>query len=567
MPPAVVPDVVLRGGTVLTLDRASRIASAVAVKGERIACVGSDTEVSLLVGPRTRVVELAGRTLMPGLIDGHAHLDREGLKSLLPSVSGCRSVRELVERLRILASATPPGAWVVTMPLGEPPEYRWSAAMFEEGRLPNRHDLDRASRRHPILIRCAWGYWSGQLPLLSIANSAALALAGVRRGGGSPSALVEIDVDEGGEPTGIILENTHQPIAEFTLFRGAPHFSADDRVRTLTASMHKYNAAGTTSVFEGHGAAAEVVQAYQAIRRQDRQTVRANLVFSPGWSGASETDVLDWVANNAARLRGRGEGDDWLRVAGVFAEVDASPAETRLRARCAPQTGWAGFSYDAGLPRETLVALLRAAARERLRVCAIQAPMLELFAEAARAAPIEDLRWVIAHPVTLDSAQIARIRDLGVVITTHTNAYIWQRAAGVLARVGRQNEHTICPVLSLLEAGVPVSLASDNVPVSLWPCIWQAVERIDRKTGSVIAPAQRIGREEALRCATVHGAWLCLDEADRGTIEPGKLADLIVLPENPLTAEPDRLRDLAPVMTLVGGKLVWESASGTQEGK
>jgi predicted amidohydrolase YtcJ len=552
-------DLILRGGKVITL--ASGEASAVGVTGERITAVGSDAETSRLAGPRTRIIELAGRTLMPGLTDGHAHLDREGLKDLLPSVSGCRSIEELVQRLKALAGSTPPGRWIVTMPLGEPPEYRWSQALFEEGRLPNRHDLDRASTEHPILIRCAWGYWAGRLPLVSVANSAALELAGVRRGSSSPSPLLEIDADAAGEPSGIFFENAFQPLAEFTLFRKAPHFTADDRLRTLARSMQLYNAVGTTAVFEGHGVAPEVSNAYKALREEGRQTVRARLVFSPGWSGASEADVTEWVAKNAARLRGRGEGDAWLRLAGIFTEIDAAPNESRLRANCAPQTGWAGFNYDAGLPRKELVALLRAAARERLRVCAIQAPMLELFALAAREAPIHELRWVIAHPATLDAGQIATLRELGVVITTHTNAYLWKRASETLARVGRDKESTLCPIRSLLDAGVRVSLATDNVPISLWPCIWQAVERVDRETGVVIAPDQRISREEALECATTHGAWLCLDEHERGTIESGKLADMIVLADDPLTVAPEQLAAIAPEITIVNGKIVWERPS------
>ncbi len=551
-------DLVFRGGNVLTLDRASRRASAVAVRGERIVAVGSDTEVSAQVGPATRIVELGGRTLMPGLTDGHAHLDREGLKGLLPTLAGCRSIRELVERLAALAAATPPGTWIVTMPIGEPPEYRYSASMFEEGRLPNRQDLDRASTRHPILIRCAWGYWSGQLPLVSFANSAALAAAGIRTGAASPSPLLEIEVDAAGEPTGVFRENAFQPIAEFTLFRMAPHFSEDDRARTLGESMRLYNAAGTTAVFEGHGVAEEVIRAYRRMREEGRQTVRATLAFSPGWSGATQADVQAWVAKEAPKLRGRGEGDAWLRVAGLFAELDPAPRESKLRAQCRPQTGWAGFHYDQGLPRELLGKLLAAAAKERLRVCAIQAPMLESYAEASRAAPIEGLRWVIAHPVTLDADQVARIRDLGVCITTHTNAYIWKRASAVRDQVGRDKEETICPIRALLDAGACVSLATDNVPVSLWPCIWQAVERIDRASGEVVAPGQRISREEALRCATTQGAYLCMDEGERGTIEPGRLADLIVLPEDPLTVEAPRLKALAPDMTIAGGKTVWE---------
>lgn len=545
-------ELVLRGGHVLTLARGAVQASAVAISGERITAVGSDAEVSALAGPAAKVIELAGRTVMPGLTDGHAHLDREALKGLLPSVSGCRSIRELVERLRMLAAATPPGQWIVTMPLGEPPEYRWSEAMFEEGRLPTRQDLDRASTRHPILIRCAWGYWSMQLPLVSVANSAALALAGIRKGSASPSPLVTIDADARGEPTGIVRDHAYQPIAEFTLFRAAPHFTAADRARTLADSMRLYNAVGTTAVFEGHGVSAEVADAYRSVRAQGRQTVRARLSFSPGWSGASGADVRTWVGER---------GDDWLRLAGFFAEVDANPEASRLRAQCAPVTGWAGFNYDAGLPRDKLVELLRAAARERMRVCAIQAPMLELFAEAAREAPIHDLGWVIAHPVALDARQVGTIRDLGVMVTTHTNSYIWNHASATLARIGREKEDTLCPIRSLLDAGVTVSLATDNVPISLWPCIWQAVERVDRATGQVIAPGQRISREEALACATVHGARLCLDDAERGTLEPGKLADLIVLPENPLTVPPQRLRALAPDVTIAGGNIVWERPS------
>jgi predicted amidohydrolase YtcJ len=553
-------DLVLRGGTVLTLDRSSSVAQAIALHGERIAAVGSNADVSTLIDAGTQVVELAGRTLMPGLTDGHAHLDREGLKTLLPSLAGCKSIRELVERLRALAATTPVGQWIVTMPLGEPPEYRWSEAMFEEGRLPTREDLDRASTGHPILIRCAWGYWSGQLPLVSIANSAALRLAGITRTTTTPSPLVELDKDKDGEPTGIVRDKAFQPIAEFTLFRCAPHFTADDRVRTLGESMRIYNSFGTTAVFEGHGVAQETIAAYGQLHARNLQTVRANLAFSPGWSGASEADVLEWVKEHAARLRGKGEGDDWLRVAGLFAEVDAAPAESRLRAACAPQTGWAGFNYDSGLSREHLLVLLKAAARERLRVCAIQAPMLELFAEAAKESPVAGLRWVIAHPITMDARQVALARDLGVCITTHTNAYVWKRASEVLARVGRENESTICPIRSLLDAGVPVALATDNVPVSLWPCVWHAVARIDRQTGGVIAADQRIGREEALRCATAQGAFLMLDEDERGALEAGRLADLIVLPENPLAIAEEALQRLEPDITIAGGRVVFEKA-------
>jgi hypothetical protein len=555
-------DRLLRGGRVITLDR-GRSAEAVALRGEHILAVGSDAELAPLAGPHTAVTELRGRTVMPGLIDGHAHLDREGLKGLLPSLAGCTSIRALTERLRGIATATPPGRWIVTMPLGESPEYALSPAMFEEGRLPDRHDLDAVTREHPLLIRCAWGYWPGTLPTVSIANSAALELAGVRRGSASPSPKLHIEAGADGEPTGRLFEHSFQPLAEFTLFRVAPHFNADDRLRTLEASMRAYNAVGTTGVFEGHGAAGEVIDAWRRVRDAGRSTLRGHLVLSPGFSGASVADVAQWVAREAPRLRRKAGGggatgdDDWLHLEGMFTEAQTDPEETRLRARCAPQTGWAGFNYDAGLPPAQLRALLHAAAREGLRVCAIQSAMADLFLDVARETPIDGLRWVIAHPATLDARQVAGIAAAGIGVTVLTNAYIWRSASAVRARIGAARENEICPIASLLAAGVPVALATDNVPITLWPCIWHATERIDRATGTVIAADQRVGREDALRCATVHGAWLCGDESRRGTLAAGKLADLIVLPDDPLAMAAGKIPALAPDLTIVGGRVVW----------
>jgi predicted amidohydrolase YtcJ len=305
-----------------------------------------------------------------------------------------------------------------------------------------------------------------------------------------------------------------------------------------------------------------VVDAYRALRTRNRQTVRATLAFSPGWSGASQADVGDWVREHATRLRGRGEGDDWLRLAGLYAEIETQPLEARLRAQCAPQTGWAGFNYDCTLPRDKLIALLKAAAKEKLRVCGIQMEMLDFYLEAARESPIGDLRWVIAHPITVSGAQVAKLRDHGIVVTTHTNAYVWKKASALAKRLGPEKEETLCPLRSLVDAGVPVSLATDNVPISMWPCIWQAVERIDRDTGRVVAPGQRLTREQALACATVNGAYLCMEETQRGSLDPGKLADLIVLDEDPLRMASERLREVAPALTIAGGKVVFSRASG-----
>jgi predicted amidohydrolase YtcJ len=550
---------VLRGGKVVTLDARSSIASAVAVEGSLIAAVGHDAEVESLIAADTEVIELRGATVIPGMIDGHAHLDREGLKAQLPSLAGITSIEELVDRLAALARDTPPGQWIVTMPLGNPPEYRSSPEMFREGRLPDRSDLDRASSSNPIFIRPPWGYWSRQLPLIGVVNSKALALAGIDRTTQPPTPRLEIERNASGELTGRILERTHMPVAEFTLLRMAPGFTAAQREVALAESMRAYNAVGTTSVFEGHGVAPEVIGSYQRLYERNGLSVRAHLVFSPAWNTVPNDDVTTMLRSWASWLKGRGLGDDWLRVAGIYAEIDEAPEEARLRAACAPQTGWAGFCYDSGLPREALRSLLIEAARNGIRVCGIWSNLLDLFTEADRAASISGQRWILGHQSLLEDAQIANIRDLGVALTLHTNAHIYKRGDEFLRQVGPGNEDRIVPVRKLLDAGIITALSTDNVPVSMFHPVWHTVARIARGSGRVIAPEQAITPEEALRLATQHGAALSFDEQRKGSLERGKLADLAVLDQDPLTVPVGDLPEIRSRLTVVGGRVVHRS--------
>ena len=147
---------------------------------------------------------------------------------------------------------------------------------------------------------------------------------------------------------------------------------------------------------------------------------------------------------------------------------------------------------------------------------------------------------------------------LGIVLTLHTNAHIYKRGAQLRDQIGREREDRIVPLRKLLDAGLTAALGSDNVPPSLFHPIWQTVARIDRKTGEAIAPSQAVTREEALRCASQHGAHLSFEEGEKGTLEVGKLADMVVLDDNPLSVDTDRLKDLVARTTIVGGKVVYE---------
>ena len=553
-------DVVLHGGKIITVNAGFAIAEAVAIAGNRIAYIGANAGALAMADARTQVIDLKGRAVMPGLIDGHAHMDREGLKQVFPSLANARSVAEVKSMVAELAQRTPKGEWIVTMPLGDPPYYFDVPECYAEKRLPTRQDLDEAAPDHPVYIRPIWGFWRHTTPLVSVANSRALALAGITKNTVAPSDTVVIDKDATGEPTGIFYDNTIMSVVEMTLMRAATGFSLEDRTRTLPAAMRAYHAFGTTSIFEEHGVAGELLRAYKIVRESGAQTMRATLVISPKWNAAAVEKFEPVVEAWASWLAGHGFGDDWLRVSGVFVDIGPS-REDELRAGTWPYTGWAGFNFATGLARERAKELCLACAKHKIRVVAIWPNMLEVFDEVNREIDITGQRWVLGHISALTPAQIAKVRELGLVVTSHTNRYVFKEGHLLKQKLGSERENEIAPLKSLIEAGVRVALATDNVPNSMFYPVWQSIFRRNRYTGEVVAPAQALTREQALRAATINGAYVTWEEDCKGSIEVGKLADLAVLSHDPLTADEEVLKDIRAEMTFVDGRIVYNATS------
>ena len=183
--------------------------------------------------------------------------------------------------------------------------------------------------------------------------------------------------------------------------------------------------------------------------------------------------------------------------------------------------------------------------------------MARRFEEVDRKVSIAGKRWIIGHLDVMDDRSIRQAADLGVVMTTHTNRYLYKHGHVLRDELGPERENDIVPLRRLLDAGVPVGLATDNVPTTLFYPVWHAVSRWNMFSEDRIAPAQALSREEALRCATMGGAFLTFDEASKGSIEAGKLADMAVLSDDPLTCDETALKDIVAETTIVGGKIVY----------
>ncbi|HET9490532.1 MAG TPA: amidohydrolase [Methylomirabilota bacterium] len=547
-------DWILQSGHVLTLDPRRPRAAALAVAGGRIAAVGTGADVRPWRGRHTRVIDLKGATVMPGLVDAHAHLDREGLKGLGPSLARCRSIADIQRVIAGCAKRRPRGEWIVTMPVGRAPFYLNQAGGLADKRWPTRADLDRAAPDHPVYIRGIWGYWN-KPPVYSVANSAALARAGITRDTVAPKAI-DILRDAAGEPTGVFVEHNLIQVIEFTLMKQAPRFTHADRLRALVESQRRYAARGVTAVYEGHGVAPEVLAVYRETHERGRLVLRATLALSPTWDDLDEAARV--IPQWAAWAGGRGVGDDRLRLCGVCLHYGGDPEVARILHAAQPYTGWAGFVESANSPAEYREQA-RLAARRGLRVSTLVTRSLPAVLDAweaiAAETPIRHLRWVAVHLNVGTADELARLERLGAVVTTNPISYLWRSAAEEVGKVGGA-AHTLIPHKSLVRRRIPFGLATDNKPADPWLAFAAAVARRDMTTGEVLGPGERLTRLEALRALTVGGACVTFAERERGVLAPGFSADLAVLEQDPLTHPLEEMASLACRLTMVGGRIV-----------
>ena len=553
----IVPDLILHNGRVHTLDSESRTVEALSVADGRIVAAG--TSAALLAGRAqgTRVIDLEGRTVVPGFFDAHPHLDRMGLRDLCGvKIAHCRSVAEICDAVREAAAHTPPGEWIVTLPMGAPPEdYVFEAGQLREGRFPDRHDLDRAAPDNPVYIRSPWGWWS-RLPLPSVANSRALEMAGITRDTAPPNK-VEIVKDAAGDPTGLFLERNWAPILEYTLFQCVPRFTYEDRYAGLRYASRQASAVGITAAFEGHGVTPQVIDAYRRLEAAGELTLRMQLPLSVPSAAFGDRKVEELLGHWVPRLSGRGEDASaagLLREEGLCLDV-ADPQSAKIIASGYPYEQWAGHFYQS-LPHERLVALGLAAARLGLRVCTLVCYELErvlrAFEEIDAQVSIRDRRWVAVHVTEATPEQIARIKALGLVATVTPNFMYMAKDRFNLQALGARGT----PIQQLLDAGVPVALSTDGVPHSMLFAMWEALARWDNDGGQSLGNSN-LTREEALRLSTVAGHYLTWDEGRRGPLAPGMAADFVVLGEDPLACPLDRIRHIEVLGTFVAGRAVY----------
>lgn len=563
-------DTVLHNGNVYTVDAKDSVAEAIAIYNGRIVAVGRSEDMLGLAGPKTRVIDLGGRAVIPGFVDGHPHMDSVGAQLIKPSFGRPESIDDILEVIRREVEKRQPGEWITFASLVyEPDVYRYPNAL-REGRWPTRFDLDKVSPNNPVFIEPPLMIAHG----VALFNSLALQLLGFNRDA-IPPAKVEIDRDPNGELTGLFFDSNFPKARPETYGRGdegwpapvIPRLNREEMVRAVEAGMRAFNAAGVTAIYEGHGLPKAPQQAYTDLNNRKALTVRTYFVISYPIAIFRDEAAGDALIRETAQYAsGQGFGDDFLRFGGLGFSFDGTMTfRTALMhdAYVGPHGElWNGIQHTSD---ENFLNILKKAARANLRVqikCAgslAVEKILAMYDEINREIPIVDKRWVIEHCQFPTIESMEACRRLGVIPTTTAN-FIWNYGHVYVDVFGQEVADRAVPLRTWLDAGVPVVQSTDGRPFHPIFSFWQMLARRDGVTGvSYGLPGQKLTRAEALRLYTYNAARAAFWEDQIGSLEPGKMADMVILSDDIMTMPEDDIPQARPLSTLVSGVPVYDT--------
>lgn len=524
-------DLVLHGGHVVTMDGAQPRAQAVAIFRDRFLAVGNDADVLHLARARTKRVNLGGRTVVPGFIDGHSHPASAGVSHLRRVDCDLRSIDEIVTSLQERAGRTPAGEWV----LG----FKYDDTKTREGRRLTRADLD-AVVSHPVLVEHRGGH-------SVYANSRAFETAGLSESTPDPPGG-RFDRDPA---TGRLSGRAAETAAELLNEKVPSAVTRDDwreGIKTISRMMAR---AGLTSSTDA-GGSPETLLGYQDARDSGELLLRIYCSLSAAH--------LDRAIEAGIKT---GLGDSWVRVGFVKHVCDGSISERTARL----VEPYVGRPDDRGIlvtTEEELYARTRKAHAAGFQVGTHANGdegidvTLRVYERLQRELPKKDPRFRIEHCTVVNDDLVARIKALGV-IPTPFSTYVYYHGEK-MREYGEERLRRMFALRSFLDAGVPATQASDYPPGPFEPmmALQSEVTRTDVK-GTVWGARQRISVDEAIRVGTVNGAYASFEEHEKGRIAAGYLADLVVLGRDPYKEDPSTLVTIPIERTMVGGRWVYES--------
>lgn len=532
-------DIILRNGRITTLDPSQPEAAAIAIADGIVIEAGPTDAVMRLSGPKTQIIELSGRRVIPGLNDSHTHLIRGGLNyNMELRWEGVPSLADALRLLKDQAARTPPPQWVRVVG-------GWSEFQFEERRLPTLDEINAAAPETPVFILHLYGQ--------ALLNKAAVAALGFNRDTPDPPGGV-IQRDSAGQPTGLLIAKPSALILYSTLARG-PKLAPEDQINSTRHFMRELNRLGITSVIDAGGGGQNYPEDYDVIQKlhdSGQMTVRVAYNLFAQKAGSELSDYERWIA-----MTRPGTGSAMLRLNGAGENLTWSAADFENFLEPRPD-----LKPTMESELEPIVELLATNAWP-FRIHATYNETIDRFLsvfERVNGRQPFKTRFIIDHAETITPRNIERVKALGGGIAIqHRMAF---QGEYFVSRYGKDAAALTPPIRRMLDAGLPVGAGTDATRVASYDP-WVALSWLT--TGQTVGglplydEENVLDRETALRLWTAGSAWFSGDQNVKGTLAPGMYADLAVLSSDFMTVPSAEIRKIASVLTMVGGKVVFGS--------
>jgi predicted amidohydrolase YtcJ len=530
-------EMILINGRVYTVDPGCPWAEAVAVRGGRIAAVGTTEEIRRLAGPQTEVLDLKSAFVLPGFIDSHVHFINGGLSLLSVQLRDAGSKTEFIARIAAKARELPKGEWILN---GD-----WDHQSFDPVELPRKEWIDAATLDRPVCVNRLDGH-------MVLCNSLALKRGGITRATPAPPGGEIVRDATTGEPTGILKD-----AAMDLVFRQVPDTTPAQTRRAAEAAMAYAAARGVTSVHDVSGEAGFGV--YQDLRREGSLTTRIYFY------------VPIVMIDDVLRLKWKnGFGDETLRFGGMkgFADGSLGSATAYFFEPYADEPGKTGLLSGGMFPEGIMEKRVLAADRGGLQAAIhaigdrANAVILDIFEKAAAPDPPRERRFRIEHAQHIRPADFARFAKLGIIASVQPYHAI-DDGRWAEKKIGPQRARTTYPFRSFLDHGVRLAFGSDWPVAPMDPIlgIYAAVTRrtLDEKNPGGWVPEQKIPLEAAIRAYTADAAYAEFAETAKGAVKTGYLADFAVLDRNLFEIRPEEIRSVRVLRTIYAGRTVYEA--------
>lgn len=525
------PEIILHNANIHTSNPRLPKAQAIAISNGKIIAVGSDSDILHLAGSATRKINIGGKTITPGFIDAHSHPASSGRAHLRNVDCDLRSIKAIKDAIKNQSNNKSSGEWISG--------FKYDDTKTADGRYINRYDLDEVTPDHPIIIRHRGGH-------TAYTNSMALQLAKIDKNTPDPPGG-QIIRDENGEPTGLLKEKAVGLVYDLI----PNEFTAEDNqagVKLITQMMAK---SGVTSVTDAYGNQA-FLSAYRDAYKANELSMRINCMI-----GYFE---IDSMIEQGIKT---GDGDEWIRIGGMKLTCDGSISERTARL----SEPYIGRPDDFGIivmDEEELYSYAIKAQKANWQI-GIHAngdvgidKSLNVFERVQKEHPRQDPRFRLEHCTVVNADLIQRIKKLNA-IPCPFSTYVYFHGEKMV-NYGQERLENMFAVKSFLDAGINVTQTSDYPPGPYEPmmALQSSVTRTDM-SGNVWGPSQKISVEEAIKVGTINGAYASYEEDIKGSLETGKLADLVVLEKDPTKVDPTTIIDIKIERTMVDGKWVYES--------